>query len=189
MTRVCLSLHAIAILSLGAASCTVSSEEELPPSTPITTAEAQRLALDPQLSADRDRLLSHGYRVPLEEGLVYRAGEHYAAVFPVESATGGASDYLSLTYQEVEGRASVFLEPGDPAAAPPTDAAATAAVSCGPWGGWTTLSTWCEGVFPSCFWEGFNGTKRREWRGRTCKNGNESWLETEYQTTLANCGC
>jgi hypothetical protein len=186
MNRVYPSL--LLALSLGVASCAVDAEPL--ESTPITNLEVQRLSLDTQLGEHRDQLASSGYSVQLEEGLVYRRGDAYAAVFPIASEAGGACEYSTLTYQEAAGRVHVFLERGEPAAAPPSAPSPTPAnLTCGSWSGWTTLQTWCDNVFPSCLFEGFRGKLRREWRTRTCCGATSCWPEYEYQTSLASCGC
>lgn len=176
-------------MSLGLASCALDAE--LPESVPITSLEVQRISHDTKVAEARASLASDGYTLELEQGAVYHRGDDYAAVFPVASETGAACEYRSLTYQEIEGQVNVFLERGEPGeSSPKASIPQTQGYTCGPWSGWYELSTWCGDSFPSCFWEGFKGHQRREWRIRQCCDAVvPCWAETEYQTVVTHCGC
>jgi hypothetical protein len=149
----------------------------------------------------RAQLKGDGDIISIDKGALYRDGQRFGVVFPIEHIASGAGEYTSIIYQEASGHlAMVSLELVDPATSEdlheglgrrpelkisrdgrPTE---PMGYTCGGWGGWYTISTYCA-WHPMCLGD---ATMLVRERARTCC-ATSCWTEYEHTTVRNKCGC
>jgi len=199
---VCMRALATLVLSAGVYACTASkvggdSEEPsgLPGDGEALSAEAlQIITAAPDFAANRDLLERSGSVVMLDHGRAYRDGVRFAAVFPIQSTSSTPAEYKDLIYQTTDGHASVSLELAEPGqdemgelTAEPvgTPELMPQGYTCGGWGAWYTISTFCDDS-AMCWWNDATFWVRRHARkccATTC------FTQTQDTTVRHACGC
>ncbi len=133
----------------------------------------------------RAQLEQEGNVVALERSAVVRHGSTLGVVCPVESTTDQPSEYSSLVFQSKAGaRPEVSLELSGQPAVSSGKGSTTQNYTCGGWGSWYTISTFCQWHI-MCLGD---ATMLVRERARTCC-ATSCWIETEHTTVRNRCGC